>query len=339
MKWIETLFCGVALSAGFATLPMFAQPGGETAAEAVAQTTSVIGRVAIPDEIPEGINAEGLSLDDAVILLEGKYNHPRRPYPANWGDITPDERRAWHEAFEKSDEGEEYARRVEEVRAARPRFTAEIAEDGSFRFEEIPLSWYQLSVTIMHPDSEGPLSYELARAYVQRQFFVKNADAPHNAGALTLDLKNVLMPGDAAPNWTATAYDGSEIQLTDFRGRYVLVDFWATWCGPCIAEMPNVAAVYEDFGGEQFEVISLSKDQTIDLPQAFHKQNPSAYVHGFLGAGDESERVSLAYGIRSIPSVWLIGPDGTIIARDLRGDALREAVRRAVEGEDETATD
>lgn len=335
MKAMHALVCGAAVTACLTATPGVAQLDAEPAAEAVVQTTSVIGRVVMPDEMPEGINVEGLSLDDAVILLEGRYDHPGVPYPPNWRQMTPEERRAWFQAFENSDEYPDHVRRVEEARAARPRFTAEVAEDGSFRFEGIELAWYQLSVTIMHPDSEGPPSYEQARAYVQRQFIMKEADEPFNAGTLTLDLKNVPMPGDVATDWTATAYDGSEIKLSDFRGRYVLVDFWATWCGPCVGEIPNIDAVYEDFGGEKFEVVGLSIDQTIDLPKAFHEQNPSGYIHGYLGVGDESKRVSLAYGIRGIPSIWLIGPDGKIIARDLRGETLREAVRLALEGESE----
>jgi len=66
-------------------------------------------------------------------------------------------------------------------------------------------------------------------------------------------------------------------------------------------------------------MIGLSVDATIDLPKALHKKKPLAYLQGFMGQGDPYQTVREAYGIRGIPSIWLIGPDGTIIARDLRG--------------------
>jgi len=137
------------------------------------------------------------------------------------------------------------------------------------------------------------------------------------------------MPGDTAPDWTATGYDGTEFKLSDYRGQYVLFDFWATWCGPCKAEFPNLKAVYEDFGGERFEMIGLSIDKTIDLPKEYHEKNPSTYTQGFVEP-EPYQQVRNDYGIRSIPSIWLIGPDGKIVGRDLRGKALREAVRTAL---------
>lgn len=303
---------------------------GVLCAGAKPETTSVQGRVKMPDKVSDGIDVEGLLLGDAVIRLEGNYNRPRMPYPANWSDITPDERRAWINAFRKSEAGKAYDREVEEARAKRPMFTAEIEDDGTFVFEDIEPKWYQLSVAIMHPAAEGEPSRNLARAYAMRQFIIKDTEQPCQAGTLTLELKNVLMPGDSAPAWTATTYDGGEIKLADFRGQFVLVDFWATWCGPCKGEIPNLEAVYEEYGGDRFKVVGLSIDKTIDLPKTFHEEHPSAYLQGFLGIGDRYLKIREAYGIQGIPSIWLIGPDGKIVARDLRGEAVRKAVREAL---------
>ena len=315
-----------ALLSTLVATPLLAQ--SEPAQETL--TTSIEGRVLLPEEMPEGVNVEGISIDKSIITLQGKYKHPRRPYPKNWRDLTREERGQWSLEFKNSEAYEEYQRKVEEAKATRLVLNAEIAEDGSFSFENIKPSWYQLTVMIMHPNAKDQSSSQLARGHALTQFIIKDAEQPHRLGDLTLKLKNVLMPGDTAPDWTATNYDGTVFKLSDFRGQYVLFDFWATWCGPCKAEFPNLKAVYEDFGGERFEMIGLSIDKTIDLPVEYHEKNPSTYPQGFVEP-EIYQQVRNDYGIRSIPSIWLIGPDGKIVARDLRDKALREAVRTALE--------
>jgi len=110
----------------------------------------------------------------------------------------------------------------------------------------------------------------------------------------------------------------------------VLFDFWATWCGPCRAEFPNLEAVFKDYGGERFEMIGLSVDETIDAPRSLLEKNPLAYRQGWVGDLKRHEEISEAYGFDSIPSIWLIGPNGKIVARDLSREKIREAVMAAL---------
>ena len=94
--------------------------------------------------------------------------------------------------------------------------------------------------------------------------------------------KNAPGAGTMAPPIEATTLDGKPLKLADFKGKYVLLDFWATWCGPCIGEIPNLQAVHDAFGkDDRFAILSVSVDEKIEEPQKFQEQTPAAVVAGF----------------------------------------------------------
>jgi len=141
--------------------------------------------------------------------------------------------------------------------------------------------------------------------------------------------------GQEAPGFEIKTTDDKTIKLADYRGKYVLLDFWATWCGPCRGETPNLKAVYEQFGKrEDFVMIGLSLDQEKEKPIAYAKEKGTQWIDGFLG-GEDKDGVAAKYGVRGIPSIWLIGPDGKVTARGLRGERILEAVKKAL-GEKKT---
>ena len=139
--------------------------------------------------------------------------------------------------------------------------------------------------------------------------------------------------GDPAPALSATTLDGKPLSLEDFRGRYLLIDFWATWCGPCIAELPVMEAVHDRFGdNDRFAMLSLSVDQEIASPIAFQTDRRLPWTQGFVGEGVHGSAPD-SFGVRAIPALVLVGPDGTIVARGMRGDAIAEAVADALDAE------
>lgn len=122
---------------------------------------------------------------------------------------------------------------------------------------------------------------------------------------------------------TGVTLDGRKVSLNDYKGKVVLVDFWATWCGPCMAEIPNVYENYLNYHDKGFEVIAISLDRDLeDLQRFIFEKNPPWPV---LADRHPSNPESMAskYGIRAIPTMILIGRDGQIIDANCRGERLR----------------
>ena len=293
-------------------------------------STSITGTVVLPANIPAEINTTDLSLTGAIVKLEGKYHSPRMPRPQNWKEMTTEERQAWHDTFVKSGQRALHQEKVEAARAKRYTQTTTIAEDGTFTLDDVVPAWYQLTIQITPANVAVEPDFLSARAYALRQFFVKTADKPHQLGRISLLLKNVLAPGDVAPDFTITNYDGTTSKLSDLRGKYVLFDFWATWCGPCLAQIPHLEAIAEKFSDHPLVTLGLSVDDKQEQAAAFLKKKPSHYRQGYVGQKKTYESISTAYGFESIPSIWLIDPEGKIIAKNLIGPAILEAVEKAL---------
>ena len=130
-----------------------------------------------------------------------------------------------------------------------------------------------------------------------------------------------LAIGAQAPEIALPSPEGDTIKLSSLKGNYVLIDFWAAWCKPCRAENPNVVRMYNKYGGENFEILGVSLDR-----------NRAAWVKAIEQDGLPWKHVSdlkyfnsqaaADYRINSIPATYLIGPDGKIIAKGLRGPTL-----------------
>lgn len=127
--------------------------------------------------------------------------------------------------------------------------------------------------------------------------------------------------GETIKDFAQNDANGKKVKLSDFKGKYVFIDFWASWCGPCRAENPNVLKAYNDFKGKNFEVLGVSLD---DDPAKWKKAiaddgMPWTQISDLKGYENE---ISSWYGIQAIPSSFLLDPNGVIIAKDLRGTML-----------------
>ena len=131
--------------------------------------------------------------------------------------------------------------------------------------------------------------------------------------------------GKAFTPFSEQDLNGAPLNLAAYKGKVVLVDFWATWCGPCREELPNVVAAYEKYHARGFEIVGVSLDQDRGALTAFIAGHKMAWPQFFDGKGWEN-KLAQAYGIHSIPATFLLDGEGRIAAKGLRGEALAAKV-------------
>lgn len=145
-----------------------------------------------------------------------------------------------------------------------------------------------------------------------------------------LDLAKSFAIGGEAPDFSQKTPEGEDMKLSDLRGKVVLIDFWASWCGPCRRENPNVVKMYNEYKEKGFEILGVSLDQDKSRwLQAIEKDGLTWYhVSDLKGWGNE---VAQLYSVRSIPHTVLLDAEGKIIARNLRGAALEQKLAELFE--------
>lgn len=136
-------------------------------------------------------------------------------------------------------------------------------------------------------------------------------------------------PGATAPEVSLPTIDGNVVNLSSFRGRYVLLDFWASWCGPCRAENPNVVAAYQKFKDKNFTILGVSLDNNKEAWQRAVQDDNLVWTQ-VCDLKGWSSTAARQYSVQSIPSNFLIDPKGRIIAHNLRGEQLEEELSKVL---------
>jgi thiol-disulfide isomerase/thioredoxin len=209
-------------------------------------------------------------------------------------------------------------------------FASGFDANGTFRIEDVEPGAYELEIPVNAPSdrtTNGPDRARMGEAILPVTVPEGPEGQPVDIGDVKVRLH--VRIGNLAPDFTAPRLNGGPFKLSDTRGKLVLLDFWATWCGPCRAEMPALKDIQKTFGADpRFLLVGVSCDEAAEAPAKYTKENSLVWtqVHG----GKMLEGVAETYLIRAIPATFLIAPDGRVLAMNLRGPALKEAVRNAL---------
>jgi beta-lactamase regulating signal transducer with metallopeptidase domain/peroxiredoxin len=289
----------------------------------------VIGRVVMPPSIAGQIDWAFSNCE-----ISTRLHLPGRVLPPHWDQMDAKGKADWDQQWQHSPEVVRYGL---ELKGSR-RYPFKLEPDGSFRVDDVQAGTYELQVQARDDSMPRQVIAAGTQEFTIDATPEGRSDQPLDLGSIGVVANHAPKLGENAPAFDVPGVDGKQIRLADLRGKYVLVDFWATWCGPCVAETPFLKSTWAAFGADpRFAMLSLSLDEKPDAPRQFAANQQIAWPQGFLGPWSQTE-VPNEWGVEGIPSIFLIGPDGAILARNLRGDAIKAAVAQRLAGGPAPAT-
>ncbi|BBO33141.1 redoxin domain-containing protein [Lacipirellula parvula] len=291
------------------SIPVDLQPG-ETRVVAIGeQGATVRGRLR-----PNGEIAPKLDMNYCMNYLLQRGPGITPPPPVQRAGF--DWRTGWSFDWKDSEEGRGFLNTL-------PHHFVKFQPDGSFVVHGVPAGEYQLATSVYEPP-EGCLVDPVGRRVID--FSVADADVQRgelDLGVIDVDVKLGPQVGDPFP---AFGYEGlaeDEMgSIADWQGRYVLVAFWATWCGPCISHLPELQAIAKELDPERATLLSISLDEDPAKARAFIAARQMDWPQGLLGQRD-NPLVRQQLGVSSVPAYFVLDPSGKLVNRSSQ---LHEAV-------------
>ena len=198
-----------------------------------------------------------------------------------------------------------------------------LAYDRLGQYDKADAAYHQL---VEHPKYGSRASAKTAKRLLALEKENRTGEIPAIA---PYGGRSDALVGKKAINFNVKDLDGNDLSLEQYRGNVILLDFWAVWCKPCIAEMPNVKQVYEKYKDKNFQIIGVSLDNSRDTLVGYLEKEGIAWPQVFDGNGWDNQ-VAKMYGIRGIPHMYLIDGDGIVRKSGVRGHALEPAVAELV---------
>jgi beta-lactamase regulating signal transducer with metallopeptidase domain/thiol-disulfide isomerase/thioredoxin/uncharacterized GH25 family protein len=220
--------------------------------------------------------------------------------------------KGWSDSWRNSPEGRAYL-------ATLHTWFVKPEPDGRFHISGVEPGEYDFAVNL-YGTTEGCLVHPLAMGVVH--FSVKPGDKQLDLGKLSIPSLTLPKIGDLAGDFAIETPSGVKTSLAALRGNYVLVDFWATWCGACVAKLDAVEHLRKQFAGDKpLVVVGANLDADRQQAKDFLKQRPLLWQHALLGEWSNTD-VPRRFAISGIPAYILIGPDGRILAHEISVEAI-----------------
>ncbi|HXG47194.1 MAG TPA: TlpA disulfide reductase family protein, partial [Methylomirabilota bacterium] len=306
-------------------VPVDVKPGQTTEVRLGGTGRSIVGRVRVvgapQDAVDWQRDTHSISLITPSLSL---------PSPSFAGNVSEQERQRAFQEYERrrrklyqSEEGRELDRR-------RRTYALLFDTNGTFRAHHIPPGHYALNMTVSDPgESDG--SYR-QMGYLHTSFEVpedRGADPlqPVDVGTFDLRVTATLRIGQMAPGFEAKTFDGRTLRLSDFRGKPVLLEFWATWSGSRSIDLTALRGAYDAYAKDgRSVIIGLNLDHDRKEAETFLQANAADWPQCYIGPWNESP-IRDSFGVEGIPAAVLIDAEGRVARKNLSGAAVRNALR------------
>lgn len=184
---------------------------------------------------------------------------------------------------------------------------------------KLQMAYYNLGFALIKSGKEEE-GVGALKTYLQLD---PNGNEASQARAVIANTK--MVDARVAPAFAFKSNTGEDLSLEKLRGKIVLLEFWASWCGPCRAELPEIKSIWKKYGGDRFTIVGINLDSNRPAFDTFTKQEGLSWPQYYDGLG-WGNKISQLYGVYAIPHSVLIDQDGVIKARGLRGEQLAEVI-------------
>jgi len=229
----------------------------------------------------------------------------------------------WNEEYAKAEEKKD-TKKIQEIQQSFAKADQERLDAIKKLLPEMGTSLVALFTAnnFLNPENDLDVLKKLAEDYEKVQ------PTPTLAKGFIGQIKRMagVAVGQQAPDFTLTSPEGKPVALSSLRGKFVLIDFWASWCGPCRMENPNVVRMYDKFKDKGFDIYGVSLDDNEKAWKTAITKDNLKWQHG-SELKKWNSGVAQSYGVNAIPATFLLDKDGKIIAKNLRGPALESKLQ------------